>query len=165
MIISAFPGAGKTYLAAKYKDIIDLESMDYHWIYPDELKELNPEEKKRNYNRKENPMWPGNYLNDIIWFHKEGKTVLISGADWIVKELRERGYRCLNIYPDISQKEDYLKRYEGRGNNQDYIDFWDTHFEEYIVKKKGVQDDIVMRPGEYLEDVLKRIRKGTMISG
>lgn len=31
MIVLAFPGLGKTTVASKYKNIIDLESSDYMW--------------------------------------------------------------------------------------------------------------------------------------
>lgn len=33
MIVSAFPGCGKTTLAAKYNNIIDLESSLYKYIF------------------------------------------------------------------------------------------------------------------------------------
>lgn len=155
MIISAFSGAGKTHLASKYRGVIDLESMNYHWIYPEELENLHPEAKKKNNNRKANPDWPDNYIRDILQYNAEEKLVLINGADWLVRYLRRRGYRCLNVYPDVSQKEEYLSRYRNRGNNEEYIRFWDLHFEEYIQKKTKGEDDIVMKPGEYLEDVLK----------
>ena len=157
MIVSAFSGAGKTYLASKYKEIIDLESMNYHWIYPKELENVDQETKKRNNNRTVNPNWPENYLNDIVKYNSEGKLVLINGADWIIQYLRKSGYRCLNVYPDISQKTEYLNRYRQRGNNKDYIQFWDSHFEEYIAKKTKEKDDIVMKPGEYLEDTLESL--------
>lgn len=158
MIISAFSGAGKSYLAKQYTDIIDLEPMDYHWIYEDDLKRLDCEKRKRNQNRKLNPAWPKNYIDDILLYDEENNIVLISGDDHIVSLLDKQGILCYNIYPSVNQKQDYIKRYMERGNSKEYIDFWNENFEKIVIGKQIHMYNIEMMDGEYLEDTLRRIK-------
>lgn len=158
MIISAFSGAGKSYLAKQYTDIIDLEPMDYHWIYEDDLKRLDCEKRKRNQNRKLNPAWPKNYIDDILLYDEENNIVLISEDDHIVSLLDKQGILCYNIYPSVNQKQDYIKRYMERGNSKEYIDFWNENFEKIVIGKQIHMYNIEMMDGEYLEDTLRRIK-------
>lgn len=158
MIISAFSGAGKSYLAKQYTDIIDLEPMDYHWIYEDDLKRLDCEKRKRNQNRILNPAWTKNYIDDILLYDEEYNIVLISGDDHIVSLLDKQGILCYNIYPSVNQKQDYIKRYMERGNSKEYIDFWNENFEQIIIGKQIHMYNIEMMDGEYLEDTLRRIK-------
>lgn len=157
MIINAFSGAGKTYLKGRYKSVIDLEPMDYHWAYPECSMKFSQEQRKKMSNRTENPDWPENYIYDILKYHQQGSIVLIGGSDEIIDYLEEHSTSCLVLVPSPDQKEDYLKRFERRGNKKAYIDFWDEHFEEYIIKKMKYKNIVWMLPGEYLEDTLKRI--------
>lgn len=158
MIISAFSGAGKTYLAKQYTGIIDLEPIDYHWIYKDALKKLDCEKRKRNQDRILNPAWPKNYIDDILLYDKDYNIVLISGDDHIVSLLDEQGIFCYNIYPSVNQKQDYIKRYMERGNSKEYIDFWNENFERTIIGKQIHMYNIEMMDGEYLKDTLRRIK-------
>lgn len=158
MIISAFSGTGKSYLAKIHSSVVDLEPMDYHWIYSDELKMEDCELRKKNQKRTLNPDWPGNYIRDILYYDHAGKIVLISGDDFIVDILEKMGIQCYNIFPSANQKKTYIKRYIKRGNSDDYINFWRENFERFISGKHKRLHKIEMLDGEYLEDTLKRIR-------
>lgn len=45
MIISGFAGIGKNCLGNKYKNVIDLESSDYKWLYSAELENMDKEKQ------------------------------------------------------------------------------------------------------------------------
>lgn len=135
MIINAFSGAGKTYLAKKYGHIKDLEPMDYRWIYEDSLLHLPKEQRKRNLCRKPNPAWPNNYIHDILKYHKNGFIVLIGGSNSIIEYLEAHKIPHLICAPTLEQKQDYLSRFRQRGNSKDYIDFWNDNFESFVTKK------------------------------
>lgn len=157
MIISAFSGSGKSYLAKIYSSVVDLEPMDYHWIYSNEIKMADCEIRKKNQKRTLNPAWPENYIHDILYHDNSGKIVLISGDDFIVDNLEKMGISCFNIFPSVNQKDTYIKRYIKRGNSDDYINFWQENFEWFINGKHKRLYKIEMLDGEYLEDTLKRI--------
>jgi hypothetical protein len=158
MIINAFSGAGKTYLVDKYKDIQDLDSMDYHWIYEDYVLHLPKEQRKRNLSRKPNPAWPNNYIHDILSFHEKGFITLIGGSDSIIDYLESNKIPHLICLPTLDQKQDYLARFKQRGNSKEYINFWNDNFESFVTKKMQHKHVMRMLPGEYLEHTLKRIQ-------
>lgn len=158
MIINAFSGAGKTYLAGQYSNIRDLEPMDYHWIYEDSAFHLPKEQRKRNPYRNPNPAWPDNYIHDILHYHRQGFIVLIGGSDSIINYLETNKIPHLICVPTLEQKQDYLSRFYQRGNPKEYIDFWNDNFEAFVKKKMGHKHAIRMLPGEYLEHTLKRIQ-------
>ena len=122
MIINAFSGAGKTYLVDKYKDIQDLDSMDYHWIYEDYVLHLPKEQRKRNLSRKPNPAWPNNYIHDILSFHEKGFITLIGGSDSIIDYLESNKIPHLICLPTLDQKQDYLARFKQRGNSKELLE-------------------------------------------
>lgn len=66
MIIGGYKAIGKTTLASKYKQVINLESSNYEYIIDDELKKLSVEQRKGLKSRKKNPEYHLNYYNQII---------------------------------------------------------------------------------------------------
>ena len=66
ILIAGFGAIGKTTVSKKYDNVIDLESSSFKYIIDDELKKLNPEERKGLKSRKLNKEFPDNYYNEIM---------------------------------------------------------------------------------------------------
>lgn len=125
LIISAFPGCGKSHCVKheqdKFKEmIVDLESSDYSW------------RKDENGARERNPEFPKNYIEKI----KEGigtaNIIFVSSHKEVRDALKEAGLKYILVYPNHYQKEEYLKRYEKRGNSPKFINQIDYNWEEWI---------------------------------
>lgn len=155
MIISAFPGVGKTTLNKKYKNVIDLESSKYKYIFDKEVSELEIEERKA-MPREKNPDYPNNYLKAIKEAIKKYDIVLTSCGPDIRNELIMKKMDFIVVYPGVECKEDYKLRYKNRGNHERFVNHVIEHFEEWI--ENFDNDDklkkIKMVKGETLEDVL-----------
>lgn len=155
MIISGFAGIGKTYLGNKYSNIVDLESSDFKWIYPKELKNIDKEKRKGILERHFNPDWPENYIEAILSAEKEYDIVLISQSIDVLAELRLRRIPFVVAIPELGLKEEYKKRCIDRGNNEIFVGFVDSYYEYLINKLMGRNDPkLILGAGEYLEDAL-----------
>ena len=64
-IISAFAGVGKSYVGKKYSSVLDLESTYYKWL-ENGVAHLTEEERKGRKDRVLNPLWPQNYIDEIL---------------------------------------------------------------------------------------------------
>ncbi len=160
IIISGFAGIGKTTLQKNNKDVIDLESSDYKWIYLDnDTKSMNKEERKGATNRIQNPMWPINYVREIIKKASEYDIVLIS-QDLEVREcLRDNKCKYYVCFPKKECKNEYIERYKNRGNNEKFISLVSENFESWIDALMNEENKLIMEPGEYLEDTLNRYKE------
>lgn len=150
LIIAGFAGIGKTTLAKKYKNVIDLESSTYKW--DNTGLENVPVEQRKGTLRNPNPNWPHNYIEEIKKQSLYYDIVLV----WIHPDVLEI-YDKNNIdyvlcYPDKSALNIYEKRYQERGNNKEYInkvintyDYRIKQFEEksarknYFTRKRDVR--------------------------
>lgn len=155
MIISAFPGVGKTTLNKKYENIIDLESSIYKYLFDKEVSELEIEARKA-LPREKNPEYPNNYLKAIKEATKQYDIVLTSCGPDIRNGLKKEKMDFIIVYPGIECKDEYRKRYKSRGNHEKFVNHVMNNFEIWI--KNFDNDDtltkIKMTKGETLEDVL-----------
>ena len=61
ILVLAYPGAGKTFLAENYKNVSDLEFQHYRWDYG-ENKNLPLEQLKGCDKKSVKPEWPENFF-------------------------------------------------------------------------------------------------------
>lgn len=154
MIISAFPGCGKTILAKKYDNIIDLESTKYLYELTTLQKEMDLEELK-GCKKNPNLNWPDNYIYEIQKQDKAYKIVLITQYPEVTKKLEEKNIDYYICFPEDSLKEEYIKRYEKRGNKEEFILRMKENFDLYCARAKNTKGKkIVLKQGEFLEDYL-----------
>ena len=157
IIISGFAGIGKTTLQKKFPNVIDLESSDYKWVYDDSNTEsLDKEQRKGVTNRKQNPLWPINYVEEIIKKSLEYDIVLISQDLDMRNALKDSGAKYYVCFPKKECKDDFIKRYKDRGNNERFISLVSENFEKWIDALMIEDNKLIMEPGEYLEDTLVR---------
>lgn len=153
LIIAGFAGIGKTTLASKYKNVIDLESSIYKW--DNTGLENIPVEARKGMIRKENANWPNNYIEEIkkqslyydvilVWIHPD-----------VLKIYDENNIDYVLCYPDKDSLKIYEKRYMERGNNKEYIEkvinTYDMRLNQFKEKKVT---QIILKGNETLEDYL-----------
>ena len=153
LIIAGFAGIGKTTLANKYKNVIDLESSIYKWDNTG-LEDI-PVEARNGIIRKENANWPNNYIEEIkkqslyydiilVWIHPD-----------VLKIYDENNIDYVLCYPDKDSLKIYEKRYIERGNNKEYIEkvinTYDMRLNQFREKNAP---KIILKGNETLEDYL-----------
>lgn len=139
MIICGYAGIGKTYLAKSFPGVIDLESTPF----------------EKDWDR---------YLKCAMHYSNQGFLVLVSCH----KEIRQLivdnvpYYERVTIVPPVDAKKDFKKRYEKRGSTKYFIDMQMDNWEKWLNEDDNRligENWIVMEPGEYLYDCLKRLSK------
>lgn len=129
MIICGFPGTGKSTMA-KFSQWIDLESTPFkkNWLLYAEVAE---------------------HMSD------SGYTVMVSTHEGMLNALEQIGADYVVVIPPITDKATYLRRYEMRGNADDFIQLLDENWEKWItaiVNKPTVLRTIVVLPkGGYIK--------------
>lgn len=158
IVIAGFAGVGKTTLARKYKNAVDIESSLYKYDYSNVNIE-NLEQLKGTKNRKLNSEYPQNYINAI----KEAKTKYDIVLVWINPEEALQYYEENNIdyylcFPSKEALKEYESRFINRGNNKDYIDkvlsSYDIRYNQF---KTNPHKKIELECGETLEMALLKM--------
>lgn len=160
IIISGFPGVGKSYLArqsavdSRLPSCYDCESSDYQWK-KDSLGIAGP-------TRVEN--WVEKYVDDIIHLKEYGTNgqfdakiydyILISAHEEVRKELQKRKADYLVVYPAGGLMNKYMARYLGRGSS---LEFMKNMYETWGHKIHSMAEDpmpqIMLEEGQYLYDL------------
>jgi hypothetical protein len=155
LIISAFPGTGKSYCIENRDDLelLDSDSSKFSW----KLNSLG--------NKIRNEEFPKNYVDYIkstktVDVGKAPHVVFVSTHEEVRKELRKRDIKCIFVYPDIKLKSEYVKRYRDRGSSEQFIKQLYDNWEKWIVGLKFEKGKYyVLKSGEYLYDILDEIIK------
>ena len=118
-LVLGFPGVGKTmyYMKKKGKvDVLDSDSSTF------------PKEG-----------FPSNYIEHILENIGKQDLIFISTHEVVRKALKsidifsnENVDGVYLVYPDLSLKDDYLKRYKERGNNKQFIEVLDKMFDNWV---------------------------------
>lgn len=120
IIISAFPGVGKTHYHKLYPDTtLDSDSSDFSWIYVDGLKVRNPNFIEDYMNHIKSNI--GKYEIIFVSSHKEVRQALIDNCLFFVA-----------LLPALSNKEFFLKRYKDRGSDENFIKLISDNWFEWI---------------------------------
>lgn len=125
LIISAFPGCGKSYCVKHEQDkfkkmIVDLESSNYSWC------------EDKNGVKERNSNFPKNYIDAIKENMGIANVIFVSSHKEVREALKEAGLDYILVYPNYYQKAEYLKRYKKRGDSPNFISQIDYNWEEWI---------------------------------
>jgi hypothetical protein len=142
-IISGFPGIGKSWLFDNQEKlgikVSDSDSSKFSWI----------SEGVRN------PDFPNNYIEHIKEIIKTVDVVLVSSHDVVRDALKQAGLEFLIVYPDINDKDEYIKRFIQRGSNEAFVKLISDNWDQWVANissSTGVK--VQLNLGEYLSDLV-----------
>lgn len=154
VVIAGFAGIGKTTLAKKYANIIDVESSPYKYDYAG-IDKSQYEKVKGSKERKPNKDYPQNYINAIIDAQTKYDIVLVWLHPEILEEYDKYGIEYILCYPSIEAFTSYRNNLLKRGNGVEFVDkllnIYPTRYHQF---KASAHNQIELKPGEMLEDRL-----------
>lgn len=156
IFVYAFTATGKSTVAKKYSNVIDMESTVYKYLGVEK-----EDETLKSTARKLNREWPQNYFKALKEVKDKYDYILISD-DICNKFLKENNFEYWWVYPRKELKDEYLDRCKKRGNNQEFISWYSKLWEEWILNCKNdkfASNHIELKSNQYLEDVLPNLKK------
>lgn len=145
-VISAFPACGKSYTFENSQDcfrgILDSDSSEFSWVKDENGK--NTTERNSDF--------PNNYIQHIKDNLGKVEIIFVSSHDVVRNALKDNGIDYTIVYPDKSMKDEWLRRFKKRGNDEKFIDFISTNFEKFIDEiEEETFPEKVKLPYNYLE--------------
>lgn len=148
MIISGFPGIGKTIFHREMFRTGDLRVSD-----------------SDSSRFSKSPNFPNNYIEHIKRSALVNDVVLVSSHKVVRDALNEHNIPFISVTPSIDCKEEYLQRYKDRGSPQEFVDLLDTNWTNWIEDINQTSTTRVELPkGTYLSDSLKDIMRKWYLS-
>ena len=125
LVISAFPGCGKTHFFNNNKDkiILDSDSSLFSWI----------EKGVRN------PDFPENYIKHIKNNIGKVDIILVSSHKVVRDALVENGIEFTLVYPSRDIKKSYIQRYIDRGSDENFIKLLTNKWDEFLDELENQQ--------------------------
>lgn len=124
IIISAFPGCGKSEATAMHKTSgeiwLDSDSSKFHWIYNQDGSKLP------------NPQFPQNYLKHIQNFSGYADVIFVSTHKEILELLCDNNIPFVLVRPYRVIKDAYIRRYKERGNDDSFINLMNTKWDQFM---------------------------------
>lgn len=100
--------------------------------------------------------FPKNYIEYIKEQLEKGNSILASSHKEVRDALIKEKIPFTLVYPKVSLKEEYLKRYEKRGSPASFIKLLDENFEKWIKECSDIDNNLVnkieLNKGEFLSD-------------
>lgn len=147
-IISAFPGCGKTFCFKSNNEltILDSDSSNFSWV----------KDEKGNNTKERHPDFPENYINHIKSNIGKVDVIFVSSHKNVREALYNAGLNITLVYPDKDNKEEWIKRFKERGNDEKFISFISDNWDEFI---DDIENDYVFNRTH-----LHKLKKGEFIS-
>lgn len=151
LIISAFPGTGKTYFFNKYNGvnsliILDSDSSNFSWI----------KDENGNNTTTRNPDFPNNYINHIKENIGRADIIFVSSHDVVRQALSDNDIKYIVVYPDNDCKDEYLERYRNRGNTEEFINMMDKNWDKFIdgmKNDKGAHMKWILSTNQFIDPI------------
>lgn len=147
LIVSGFPGVGKTTLFNQNKGLVllDSDSTNFSWA--------DAEKKIRHYD------WPNNYIEHIKDNLNKADLIFVSSHDVVRKALVASSLKFFLVYPGLEMKDEYIRRYVDRGSSEGFVKLLRANYENWIAELSSQNGcvHVVLNSGQYLSDVLRDI--------
>jgi hypothetical protein len=135
IIISAFPGCGKSHLFRNKgeKQILDSDSSKF-----------------------DKSQFPQNYINHIKSNIGLADMILVSSHKEVRDALVDNGIEFTLVYPNKEIKDEYIQRYIDRGNEDKFVELLKNNWNNWIpeLEQQNGCKKIELKSGQYLSDVV-----------
>jgi hypothetical protein len=128
-VISAFPGCGKSYCYKNYQEyfsMLDSDSSQFSWI----------KDEKGNNTNERNPEFPENYIEHIKKNIGKVDIIFVSSHTTVREALKKNGIKVILVYPSRGMKDEWIRRFRERGNDERFIDFISSNWDNFISDMK-----------------------------
>lgn len=142
LVVSAFPGCGKSTMTKQFPQISDSDSSQF-----------------------DKSQFPQNYLDHIQDRVRRGLCTFVSSHDTVRKAMVENYVPFTLVYPRMDCKDEYIKRYIDRAgtgglnkNNEEWFaDLMAKNWEDWIAQcqQQGSCIHRELKPGQFLVDVVE----------
>lgn len=158
MIFAAYAGTGKSYAAEEFNGVLDMAIVPYKYQFPKEYKEEDFTECDKGCI--ECPLddtYPEKYVADVLKNCGCYNHILIPSDNRVMNVLEAQKVEFVLCYPERCLKEEYRKRYQTKGNTEEFmrifVDRWDAwidSFERRSCKK------YVMQQRKFLKEIIEK---------
>lgn len=165
IIISAFPGTGKTFYTTRHNikeanpsmavkimselyRIMDSDSSKFHWVYDN-----------NGFNTKAtNSRFPDNYIDYIKSNIGDNDIIFISSHSNVRDALKEAGIMYYLLMPIKDDKNKWMDVYKERGNTNKFISNINNHWDSYIdeMREETWPIKVFVKPNN-MEETMKGI--------
>lgn len=162
ILVLAYPGSGKTYLADNFKNVSDFEFQHYRYDYG-KYKHLPLEQLKgRTEIRTDKPDWPQNFFQALEKELQKDRIVLIPFATSLLEVLNfletTNGVRIIFAIQKRNLFEKLAENFRARGNNEEFIERRRNDFQKcHDVIAQSRFEKVYINENEFLGDVLSGI--------
>lgn len=149
--IWGFPGIGKSSVDSGLH-IVDADCERFKFMVPEDAsKNLHSRENAEPIPR--NPAYPQNYWDYVCSIDAD---IVLLNCHIGLLDILDRN-RLLLIYPSLSLKKEYLQRYAQRGDNESYIHYMETAFDEIVaaIKDSPYRKYEITNPHIYLQNLME----------
>ena len=150
--IWGFPGIGKSFMNPD-PSMIDADCEYFKFIIPPVISD-RPHSQGYLAHVQRDPAYPQNYLDYVRSVSAD--LVLLNCHISLLEALNRD--KLLLVYPAPALKEEYLQRYAQRGDNESYIHYMETAFDEIIAAARDspYRKYEITTPHVYLHDLIER---------
>lgn len=143
LVVSAFPGTGKTWVYANQgpeQVVLDSDSSLFSWASPGVR----------------HPDFPGNYIQHIKDKVGQVDIIFVSSHKAVRDALVAAGIPFTLVYPEETLREDYLERYRRRGSSDDFVKMIGSNWHGFIQELEDQEgcEHVVLGEGEMMSDVI-----------
>ena len=135
LVVSAFPGCGKSHLFRNkgVMKILDSDSSTF-----------------------DKSQFPENYINHIKSNIGDVDMILVSSHKEVRDALQNQGINFTLVYPKKDIKDEYIQRYIDRGNDGKFVELLKQNWENWVgeLNQQSGCEKIKLDSGQYLSDVI-----------
>jgi len=146
VVICGFPGIGKSYLAKRHKNVVDLDLGDFQF--------LNYDHSKSRADLRPNPNFPQNYCEAVLNSKEKYDFVLACYSGELWQFLQSKGIEFFLAIPKKTGWRYLEERFKARGNDDEFIKIVKQSFLQESAKTDA--NILWLEDGEFLENALAR---------
>ncbi len=159
IVVSAFPGMGKSYIAkhSDGKKVLDSDSSQFSWLLDSNGNKILDDNGKPI----REPNFPNNYMQHIKDNIDSADIIFVSSHENVRQALNDENIDHCIVYPREDMKEEMIHRYITRGNDKNFVEKIKENWDKFLegIKNDKCPNKIEIQPGQYLSDVMPEIKQ------